>query len=52
MTLLLNSTMLNLEFLGFQRGSKELGFPTANLSPDDVGKETFDSVETGADQKF
>ena len=32
---------------GFQRGSLELGIPTANLSRDEVGAELFDSLETG-----
>ncbi len=31
---------------GFQRGSKELGIPTANLSMEDLGKEG-DGLETG-----
>ena len=32
---------------GFQRGSRELGIPTANLSREDVGTELFDSLECG-----
>mmetsp|Transcript_5032 Transcript_5032/g.9636 ORF Transcript_5032/g.9636 Transcript_5032/m.9636 type:complete len:172 (-) Transcript_5032:31-546(-) len=32
---------------GFQRGSRELGIPTANLSREDVGAELFDGLECG-----